>query len=110
LISVNLKARGYQVEQAHDGLEGLQRLRRNPPQAVVVDLMLPKLDGWSLLREMDADPALAKIPVIVITGAVVGNQVLRYSNIVEVFSKPIKIAQLLQVIKRHVGPQVSSKP
>lgn len=58
---------GYGVEVAADGLEGLEKMRSFAPDIVLTDLMMPKLDGFHLLDQIQADPALSKIPVIVLT-------------------------------------------
>jgi signal transduction histidine kinase/ActR/RegA family two-component response regulator len=53
------------VLTAHDGIEALEMVRRAPPDAVVLDLRLPRMDGWEVLAAMKADPATAQVPVVV---------------------------------------------
>jgi signal transduction histidine kinase/ActR/RegA family two-component response regulator len=53
------------VLTAHDGVEALDMIRSTPPDAVVLDLRLPRLDGWQVLAELKADPATADVPVVV---------------------------------------------
>src|SRR5205807_1625863 len=62
-----LEAHGYKVKLALDGLEALASLRDSPPDLVVTDIQMPRLDGFGLLEEMKKDPRLAHIPVIVVT-------------------------------------------
>src|SRR4029079_16345159 len=59
---------GYAVVAAHDGEAGLEIIRRTPPHAVVLDLLMPKLSGIEVLQAMRADPTLRDVPVIVLTG------------------------------------------
>jgi two-component system alkaline phosphatase synthesis response regulator PhoP len=62
-----LEQAGYAVMDANDGETALHLLRRERPDLVLLDLMLPKRDGWELTRLMRADPALAAIPIIMLT-------------------------------------------
>ena len=57
----------YEVITATDGVEGLYKARIGKPDLIVLDVLLPHLDGYSLLRELKQDPAMSAIPVIVLT-------------------------------------------
>lgn len=65
-----LEQSGYQVLTAYDGNGGLQAIRQERPDLVVLDLMLPGRDGWSLTRLVRADSALAALPIILVTARV----------------------------------------
>jgi DNA-binding response OmpR family regulator len=67
LIALELSIEGYQVDEAGDGETGLDLARDNPPDVIVLDLMLPGIDGWQVLRALKDDPDLAEIPVVVLT-------------------------------------------
>lgn len=67
LISFNLEREGYQVVMAHDGREGLEMAYRDQPDLVILDLMLPSLDGHRVLKEMQRDPRTHAIPVLMLT-------------------------------------------
>ncbi len=67
LISLILKAQNVQVEGANSGREGLESIRKNPPDAVLLDIMMPEMDGWEVYRLIKEDETLKKIPVIVVT-------------------------------------------
>lgn len=62
-----LEFAGYSVEEAYDGQDALERLRRSRPDIVISDVLMPMRDGMSLCREMRADPALADVPFLFIT-------------------------------------------
>ena len=62
-----LKRAGLEVQVARDGEEGLAKLRELRPDAVVLDVMMPKLDGFEVLKAVRADPAIADIPVLMLT-------------------------------------------
>jgi len=66
-ISRVLELEGYHVVKAGDGKTGLEIVRETPVSLVLLDLRLPGLDGWAVLREMKQDVELARIPVVVLT-------------------------------------------
>jgi len=67
LLSTNLQESGYAVETAEDGQRALQMLRGRPFDAVLLDLIMPRMDGYEMLAEMKQDAALRRTPVIVIS-------------------------------------------
>jgi len=67
LLQVNFEMEGYEVATAADGLEGLAAVGVNRPDIVVSDVMMPKLDGLGLAAAIKADPALAAIPIILLS-------------------------------------------
>jgi DNA-binding response OmpR family regulator len=66
-LSFVLELAGFEVDSTGDGEEALRRMRRRPFSAVVLDIMLPGIDGFEVLRSIRADRALAALPVIVLT-------------------------------------------
>ena len=69
MLAELLQHAGYAVIEAGDGREALHRLREQRPDLIILDLMLPRLDGWTFLRQRQDDPALTTIPVLVISAA-----------------------------------------
>ena len=67
LVSFNLQRNGYLVNQVHDGLEGLEKILKDQPDLVILDLMLPGLDGYKILKKMQRDPRSNSIPVLMLT-------------------------------------------
>ena len=67
ILRMRLEAQGYEVVEAVDGEEGLAKARETKPDLVLLDIMMPKRDGISVVREMKADPDLRHIPVILVT-------------------------------------------
>lgn len=67
LVRVNLHAEGFEVETAEGGREALASLRRNPPDLVVLDWMLPDISGTEICRRVRQDSALAALPIIMLT-------------------------------------------
>ncbi|HJL15381.1 MAG TPA: response regulator [Sandaracinaceae bacterium LLY-WYZ-13_1] len=67
LVGAKLREEGLTVEVAADGTEALSMLRADPPSVVVLDLRLPKLDGWSVLATVKSDERLCRIPVVILS-------------------------------------------
>jgi DNA-binding response OmpR family regulator len=67
LLEFRLAARGYRTVVAHDGREALARFEEEKPDAIVLDAMMPVMDGHQVLRQLRADPETAGVPVIMLT-------------------------------------------
>ena len=67
LLKVNLELEGYDVVSAGDGAEALEMVESENPDAVVCDLMMPGVDGMTVLRKLRSDPRTAKIPFVVVS-------------------------------------------
>ncbi len=66
-----LEARGHQVASAKDGVEALEAVAAAPPDVVILDVNLPRLDGYEVCRRIKADPRSAHVPVVMMTAAYV---------------------------------------
>lgn len=69
IVAMALEDEGYRVETAADGRDALTKVRRLAPDAILLDLMLPVLDGRDLIRLLRDDPTTAQIPIIVMSAA-----------------------------------------
>ena len=70
LVKMRLEANGYEVITAYDGQEGLDKARKLEPDLIILDLMLPKMDGYKICGLLKADTRYSKIPVIMFTAKV----------------------------------------
>jgi CheY-like chemotaxis protein len=68
LCTMQLELRGFRVSQARNGKEALDVVRAERPDLILLDLMMPVMDGWECLAELKADKKLSDIPVFIITG------------------------------------------
>jgi PAS domain S-box-containing protein len=96
-----LVERGFIVESADNGAAALELLRRSPtpPSVILLDLMMPVLDGYGFLEEQRGDPTLAAIPVVIVTaGHGVDRKRLGASTLV--LPKPIRLPQLLSTLRQ----------
>lgn len=69
LLTLALEAEGYQVEVAVNGRDALDRVQQQAPDAILLDVMMPVLDGWHFIAELRATPATRQIPIIVLSAA-----------------------------------------
>jgi CheY-like chemotaxis protein/signal transduction histidine kinase len=99
-----LEEEGYAVETASNGQEALDCLRDgNSPEVVVLDLMMPVMDGWHFLDEIKRDPTLADIPVVVMSASQEG---LRGLGAKEFLSKPLDYHNLVATVDRSLKSRV----
>ena len=94
---------GYQVATAGGGDEGLRLARKLKPDAIILDVMMPGMDGWMVLSALKADPALDDIPVIMLS--IIQDKGLAYSlGATEYLSKPVDSKHLSEVLKLYRRP------
>ncbi|MBB3771373.1 signal transduction histidine kinase/CheY-like chemotaxis protein [Angulomicrobium tetraedrale] len=99
VLDATLGKEGYVLRHARDGVEALNIMHTDPPDVVTLDVMLPKIDGWSVLGIMKSEPALEHIPVIMLT--IVDDRNLGYSlGASEYMTKPIDRQRLIALIHR----------
>ena len=67
LVALILKSKNIKVDGANGGIEGLEAMRQALPDAVLLDVMMPDMDGWEVYKQMQADEKLKDIPVIIVT-------------------------------------------
>jgi CheY-like chemotaxis protein len=100
LIDRFLSKQGFKVVTASSGQEGLRLAKQLQPQAITLDVMMPVMDGWSVLAALKADPESAHIPVIMIS--IVDNQNLGYAlGAADYLLKPINRQQLISVLQKY---------
>jgi PAS domain S-box-containing protein len=99
VLSATLSREGYHLQHARDGEEALEIMRKSPPDIVTLDVMMPKIDGWSVLGIMKSDPMLQQIPVIMLT--IVDDRNLGFSlGASEFMTKPIDRSRLIGLIQQ----------
>jgi two-component system response regulator VicR len=107
LIRLILNRRGFEICGAVGGKEGLEIIRKNHPDLVLLDLMMPEMDGWEVYQQMKADEATKNIPVIVVTARaqsiekVLGLHIAKVDDyIVKPFSPQELLTSVDKVLKR----------
>jgi DNA-binding response OmpR family regulator len=106
LIRIILGRRGFEVTGANGGREGLRMVREKHPDLVLLDLMMPDMDGWEVYQQMKADETTRSIPVIVVTAKaqnidkVLGLHIARVDDYI---AKPFSPQELLASVEKILG-------
>jgi CheY-like chemotaxis protein len=100
LYRTALTMSGYQVREARSGFEALRMLDSSPVDIVVLDLMLPGVDGFMVRDELASSPGTRSIPIVIVTGA---SGDLEYLDVPCLLRKPITAEQLLLAVRRCLG-------
>ncbi|MBE9471911.1 MAG: response regulator [Chloroflexi bacterium] len=106
LVKLILGRKGFDLVGAVGGREGIEAVRRLKPDLVLLDLMMPDMDGWEVYQQMKADDALKDIPVIVVTAKaqsidkVLGLHIAKVDDYV---TKPFGPQELLQSVNKVLG-------
>jgi two-component system, OmpR family, alkaline phosphatase synthesis response regulator PhoP len=102
LVEVNLQRAGYAITTAPDGQAALNQIARERPDMVLLDVMMPRMDGFELLRRLKADPATAGIPVLMLTARAQDADVFRglQSGADFYLTKPFNSQELLIWVQR----------
>lgn len=102
LVQVNLERAGYEVVTANDGKEALQKVEAENPDLVVLDVMMPYMDGFEVLQNLRRNPATRDIPVIMLTAKAQDADVFKgwQSGVDCYLTKPFNPMELLSFVKR----------
>jgi DNA-binding response OmpR family regulator len=108
LIRLILGRRGFEVKGAEGGIEGLKLIREYLPDLVLLDLMMPDMDGWEVYQQMKADEKTRAIPVIVVTAKAQNIDRVLAMHIAKVddyITKPFSPQELLLSVEKVLGAQ-----
>lgn len=104
-ICMGLRFRGMETEQALDGESGLETAKTTAPDIILLDIMMPRLDGWEVLQRLKEDPATADIPVIVFTAREYrdGSELARERGAAAFIAKPFEMDDLVEVMLANMN-------
>jgi DNA-binding response OmpR family regulator len=111
LIRLILERRGFMVQGATGGRAGLQALQESPPDLVLLDLMMPDMDGWDVYQNMKSEPTMRGIPVIIVTAS--GQSIdrmlgLEIAKVDDYIVKPFSPQALLESVEKVLGGREAS--
>ncbi len=102
-----LETQPYRLATARDGKQCLALVKREQPDLLILDLLMPRLDGWGVIRELRSDPQYAQLPIMVLTTVVEDASRRRYElevgmamDVQDYVQKPAKPAELLQRVEK----------
>jgi chemosensory pili system protein ChpA (sensor histidine kinase/response regulator) len=106
LVAMYLGMNGYHVEVANDGIEGLAQARKSKPDLILLDLGMPKMDGYQVIQELRADDALKDIPIVIISAWTASTHRERAKAAgADVFiTKPFELTHILKTVQKYVLP------
>lgn len=114
MIELQLRARGYDTLSARDGQEALEVIARQRPAAIVSDILMPRMDGFSLAHRLHSSPETATIPLIFLSATYVSAEDERFAlnlGAMRFLPKPVDLEELTNALSqalRMPAPQVSS--
>jgi two-component system phosphate regulon response regulator PhoB len=114
LVATRLRREGYKVDVAHDGLEGLNLIRSEPPNLVLLDIMLPGMSGTEIAAKLRDDPRTGGVPIIMLTAKseesdiVVGLKFGADDYVTKPFSMSVLTARIDALLRRTASPQAQA--
>ena len=105
VIAVTLSQRGYEIIEAEDGLEALSKLNEARPDLILLDIILPKMDGYKILSIIKENPEFGEIPVIMLTSknGILNKVKGKVAGSAAYLTKPFDPSQLVETIERHIN-------
>ena len=104
LLASRLKANRYEVVTAFDGDEGLEKLKTEKPDLVILDILMPKTDGYTFVREFKTMIDLKDVPIIVLTAKEMMRDLFKMEGITDYIVKPFVADELIEKLVKHIGP------
>ncbi len=102
MIKIRLEAAGYKVFTALDGDEGLKRAKEEKPDLIILDIMMPKKDGYTFVKEAKTEESLKGIPIIVLTAKTGMKDLFGIEGIKDYILKPFESQDLLDKINSYL--------
>lgn len=111
LISVSLERKGYRVVTAEDGMQALVKLAEHMPSLVLLDITMPKMDGYEVCKVIKRNQTLKHVPVLMLSGkdGIFDKLKGRIAGATDYIAKPFDIAMLLHALDRHLGQEHQPK-
>ena len=108
ILRSRLEANGYSVIPAHDGLEALEKVKSEKPDMILLDILMPRMDGSQFLQRMKQEGLLGDVPVIVLTAKANMREFFLVQGVVDFIVKPFNSKHLLVEISRHLDSSMEA--
>ncbi|HTL48600.1 MAG TPA: response regulator [Verrucomicrobiae bacterium] len=105
LLKNRLVACSYQVVTAHDGEEGLLQVQKEHPDLIIVDVLMPKMDGYTFVRTLKRNEAIKATPVIVLTAKDKMKDLFELEGVKDYMVKPYRPEDLLKKVRSNLGEE-----
>ncbi|GMU07824.1 MULTISPECIES: response regulator [Corallococcus] len=107
-LSEILEAEGFEIRRARNGKEALERLEPDPPHLILLDLMMPVMDGWEFAQRMRQKPDFAAIPIIVLSADRNVGSKAKDIGAMGHLAKPFELNDLLSMVRQSLSPPVDT--
>lgn len=105
VLKVRLEANGYGVVTAGDGIAGLETWKKEKPDLIILDIMMPELDGYSFVQDSKTNPDLNPCPIIVLTAKPGFDEIFKIEGVKDYIVKPFNDKELLEKIRKYLGEE-----
>jgi CheY-like chemotaxis protein len=102
-----LESQPYRLATARDGKQCMEAIEQEPPDVLILDLLMPRMDGWGVIRAMRSEPRYANVPIMILTTVIEDASRRRYEletgltmDVQDYIQKPAKPAQLIERIEK----------
>ena len=105
ILSASLQHRDYDVLTAVDGVDGLEQAKQSIPDLILLDVLMPKLDGWEVMQRLQQDERTRHIPIVIVSAKSETDSLFRSKEhrAVDHFIKPVNLHELRAFVQRYVG-------
>jgi len=103
-LTIYLEMNGFTVIQAIDGEEGLERLKNDKPDIIISDVMMPGMDGYTMLKEIRAKMEYDSVPIIMLTAKESISDLYELEGANEFIPKPFEMSVVLDTINKYASP------
>nr|WP_242544492.1 response regulator [Corallococcus sp. NCSPR001] len=107
-LSEILEAEGFEIRRARNGKEALERLEPDPPHLILLDLMMPVMDGWEFAQRMRQKPDFAGIPIIVLSADRNVGSKAKDIGAMGHLAKPFELNDLLSMVRQSLNPSTDT--
>ncbi|RKG54914.1 response regulator [Corallococcus sp. AB011P] len=107
-LSEILEAEGFEIRRARNGKEALERLEPDPPHLILLDLMMPVMDGWEFAQRMRQKPDFAGIPIIVLSADRNVGSKAKDIGAMGHLAKPFELNDLLSMVRQSLSPSADT--
>ena len=103
LLEFDLRKKGYQVSRASNGEEGLEKVKADNPSLIILDIKMPKMDGYTFVRRLKKEAGTKDIPLIVLTSYEPMKDMFQLEGVTEYFVKSVNMENLLKTVEKSLA-------
>lgn len=103
LLKMRLEVLGYSIAVAADGSEGLSKAESEKPDLIILDIMMPEMDGYTFVREIKANESLRQTPIVILTSRTGMKDLFEIEGVHDYVTKPYEPEDLVTTVKKYLG-------